>query len=309
MPLLRGFGDDHPPEYRGGVVSIGNFDGVHRGHGKILETLVARANEIGRPAVVLTFDPHPIRLLRPEAEPPSLSTLERKAELLTAAGVDVVIAYPTDQALLDLSPEGFFETIVRGRLDAAGLVEGPNFYFGKNRGGDVATLRELTEAAGMSLDVVEPLRVGEDYVSSSRIRTAIASGDVSTAVELLGHHYRVSGIVERGAGRGRELDTPTANLAEIRTLLPAPGVYAGRTEIDGDAYTAAVNIGPNPTFGDDAMKVEAHLVGYEGDLYGRSLALDFVDRIRDVRTFDSVEELQTQIAADVARAVAVTATA
>ncbi len=301
MPLLRGL--DEIADFRGGVVSIGNFDGVHLGHREIVRTLVDRARERGCPAVVLTFDPHPIRLLRPEAEPPSLNTLERKAELLTDVGVDAVVAYPTDRALLSLTPEWFFEQIVREKLDAAGLVEGPNFYFGKDRAGDVDTLRELADAAGITVDVVEPLQAGDAFVSSSRIRAAIADGRLQEAVGLLGHPYRLTGTVGRGAGRGRGLGTPTANLTEVATLLPAHGVYAGTAVVDGTRHAAAVNVGPNPTFGDEATKIEAHLVGFAGDLYGRVLDLDLHTRLRDVRSFESADELRSQIAEDVRRAV------
>lgn len=306
MRLIRGF--DDVDAHRGGVVSIGNFDGVHRGHRAIAATLVARAREVGRPAVVLTFDPHPIRLLRPESEPPSLSTLERKTELLGSVGVDLVVAYPTDRALLQLSPVEFFETIVRDRLDAVGLVEGPNFFFGRGRAGNVETLRDLCNGAGMTFDVVEPVATGGDVVSSSRIRGLVDAGRIAEAAELLGHPYRLTGTVVRGAGRGRTIGTPTANLGAIPTLLPAHGVYAARALTDAPespTYPAAVNVGPNPTFGDDATKVEAHLVGFDGDLYDMVLHVDLLDRLRDIVTFDDVAALERQISEDVRRAVEV----
>lgn len=312
MRLLRGFDADGAADFRGSVVSIGNFDGVHRGHRAIAETLVRRARESDRPAMVLTFDPHPIRLLRPEAEPPSLSTIERKVELLGSVGVDFVVAYPTDRDLLELSPTAFFESIIRERIDAAGLVEGPNFFFGKGRAGNVETLRDLCAAAGLSFEVVSPIVANGDVVSSSRIRGLIAEGRVRQAADLLGHPYRLTGVVGRGAGRGRELGTPTANLASIPTLLPAHGVYVGLARLDPHderTHPAAVNIGPNPTFGEDATKVEAHLVGYSGDLYDRPLHVDLLDRLRDVRTFAGVPELEAQIAEDIRRTVEVAATA
>ena len=187
--------------YRGGYVAIGNFDGVHRGHQSMISMLVDRAGAADVPAVVLTFEPHPIQLLRPGQAPPSLSTLERKAQLLQQGGVDFVIAYQTNQQLLNLAPEEFFETIVREQLEARGLVEGPNFFFGKDRAGDVEALDRLCKAAGMTLDVVPPFALGDQLVSSSAIREAMSRGEFSRAIEMLGHPYRLRG---RSCSRRRE---------------------------------------------------------------------------------------------------------
>lgn len=294
--LLRDF--DHE-EIRGGFVAIGNFDGVHRGHRRMAETLVQRARAGDVAAVVLTFDPHPIELLRPGQVPPRLSTLNRKTELLTAIGVDFVVAYPTDRELLSLTPAEFFEQFIRARLDARGLVEGPNFFFGKDRAGNIETLRTMCDAAGLSLDVVQPVTHHEELVSSSVIRRAVAEGDVRAAADLLGHAYQISGIVGTGDGRGRTLGFPTANLTEVPTLLPGDGVYATHAIVGGAAHKAAVNIGPNPTFGGDAQKVEAHLLDHTGDLYAQPLALVFKERIRDVQTFAGVDELKRQLQADI----------
>ncbi|NOX53093.1 MAG: bifunctional riboflavin kinase/FAD synthetase, partial [Planctomycetes bacterium] len=210
MKLLHGF--EAPELYRGGFVSIGNYDGVHRGHQAMVAKLVERARAAGVPAVVFTFEPHPIRLLRPQQAPPSLSTLDRKAELLAACGIDCLIAYPTDWELLRLTPQEFFERIIRTELQATGLVEGPNFFFGHNRAGNVETLRQLCQQADVDLEVVSPLKIGSQMVSSSRIRRLIAEGAIAEAVKLLGHPYRIRGRVGAGAGRGRRLGFPTANL-------------------------------------------------------------------------------------------------
>jgi riboflavin kinase/FMN adenylyltransferase len=304
MELQIGF--ENPAAYRGGYVSIGNFDGVHRGHQNIVSTLVAKARQAGVPAVVLTFDPHPIHLLRPHHAPPSLSALDRKAELLQGCGVDCVIAYPTDEALLALTPVQFFEGIIRSKLNVLGLVEGPNFFFGRDRAGDIETLHSLCNAAGLSLDVVPALQFGERMVSSSAVRSDIAAGRVSHAVELLGHPYRLQGNVVKGAKRGSDIGFPTANLEQIETLLPGDGVYAGMAQVGGQSFAAAINVGHNPTFGEAERKVEVHLIDFSGDLYGERLDVDLFEQLRDIVQFDSVEDLKQQLSIDVehARAVA-----
>lgn len=299
MALLRGFGE--AARYRGGYVAIGNFDGVHRGHQSIVARLVQLARAAGIPAVVLTFDPHPVQLLRPEHVPPNLTTLELKADLLADYGVDCVIAYPTDRALLALSPEEFFQRIILAELAAKGLVEGPNFSFGRNRGGNIDVLRSLCNSAGVSLDVVEPLSADGRIVSSSTIRTLLTDGQLDAAVELLGHPYRIIGHVGRGAMRGRQLGFPTANLDEIPTLIPANGVYAGTARVGDREYRTAVHIGPNPTFGEAARKVETHLLDFAGDLYGQTLTVDLRHRLRGVQKFSSADELQRQLRHDIAR--------
>jgi riboflavin kinase / FMN adenylyltransferase len=300
MQLQRGF--KNPAAYRGGYLSIGNFDGVHRGHQRIVSALVERARRDGVPAVVLTFDPHPIHLLRPLHAPPSLSTLAGKAELLAGCGVDCLIAYPTDEALLDLTPERFFAGIVQGEIAARGLVEGPNFFFGRDRAGDIETLRSLCDAAGLSLDVVPPVPFGDRLVSSSAVRSDIAAGRIAHAADLLGHPYRIRGTVIGGAARGGTLGFPTANLEQIETLLPADGVYAGIARCEGGSFPAAINVGHNPTFGEERRKVEVHLVDFTGDLYGAQLDVDLLDRLREIVRFDSAAELQQQLARDVEQA-------
>ncbi|MCG8584922.1 MAG: bifunctional riboflavin kinase/FAD synthetase, partial [Pirellulales bacterium] len=290
MTLIRNIAE-LPDEFRGGAVAVGNFDGVHLGHAKIVAQLIERAREFDGKAIVLTFDPHPVRLLRPAEAPPPLTWIDRKMELLAEIGVDSMIAYPTDRELLALSPEDFFQRFIVEALDARAMVEGPNFYFGHNRAGTIDTLRTLTGAAGKSLDIVEPVEHGGAFVSSSRVRQLIASGDVSTARQMLTEPYRIRGMVTHGAGRGATIGFPTANIDAIDTLLPAKGVYAGRAFLDGDTRPAAINIGPNPTFGEDAIKVETHVIDFEGELYHRPLEVDFWQRLRDIQPFDSVEAL------------------
>lgn len=293
---------DVPALARGGAVAIGNFDGVHRGHVAIARRLLERAKAVRGPAIVFTFDPHPVRLLRPEQCPPPLTWTERKAQLLHAVGVDWIVAYPTDEALLNLSAHDFFAQIVRGTLAAKAMVEGPNFYFGHNREGTIERLRELTVAAGISLDIVPPVEIEGGLVSSSRVRQLIATGELAIANKMLSQPYRIRGIVTHGAGRGAKIGFPTANLAGIDTLLPAAGVYAGRAWVSGERWPAAINLGTSPTFGDQSVRVEIHLIGQEESLYGQPMEVDFVARLRDIRPFPSVDALVQQLRSDVAQA-------
>ncbi len=280
-------------------MAIGNFDGVHLGHRRIVERLLVRARASGGPAIVFTFDPHPVRLLRPAECPPPLTWTERKAELLAGLGVSRVVAYPTDEALLELRAGQFFQRIIVEALSARAIVEGPNFYFGHNREGDVRLLGELTAAAGMTLDVVEPVVLDGDIVSSSRVRRLIAAGEVATAARMLAAPYRIRGMVTHGAGRGARIGFPTANLEAVDTLLPAPGVYAGRAWIGGQGLRAAINLGPNPTFGEHALKVEVHVLDHDASLYGQPLEVEFLTRLREVMKFGSAEELVAQLQEDV----------
>lgn len=300
MPIVRDL-SQLPDSARRGAVAIGNFDGVHRGHLEIVRRLLERSREVGGPAIVFTFDPHPVRILRPEQSPPPLTWTERKAELLAAHGVYMVVAYHTDEALLLLSAQEFFDKIVVGALDAQAMVEGPNFYFGHNREGNVALLEQLTNAAGLTLDVVPPVSIGGELVSSSRIRALIAAGDVATAGQLLSAPYRIRGMVTHGAGRGSSIGFPTANLQGIDTLLPKPGVYAGRAMVQSILYPAAINLGPNPTFGESALKVEIHLLDYHDSLYGQPLEVEFLAHLRDITTFAGPTALVDQLQQDIKR--------
>jgi riboflavin kinase/FMN adenylyltransferase len=299
LPIVRHL-EELTDAMRGGAVAIGNFDGVHRGHLKIVERLLQRAAEVSGPAVIFTFDPHPVRILRPTECPPPLTWTERKAQLLAAYGVDRVVAYPTDRALLELSAREFFHRIVCQALGARGVVEGPNFFFGRGREGNVETLREFCGAAGISLDVVEPCVLDGELVSSSLVRRLVAEGNVSRARRMLSSPYRIRGMVTHGVGRGAELGYPTANLEAIDTLLPAEGVYAGVGWVNGTARPAAIHIGPNPTFGEGHLKVEVHLIDYDDALYGQPLEVEFLDRLRGVVTFADQASLIAQLDKDIA---------
>ena len=297
MQLVRDI--DAAAASRGGFVSIGNFDGVHNGHKRIVQKLVDAATAAAVPSVVMTFDPHPIELLRPDAAPPLLSSIEDRANSLAKLGVDVLLAFPTTPAMLALEADEFFARVVVGGLAARGMVEGPGFFFGKDRKGDVDVLASLCREADIELDVVEPTTWDGELVSSSRIRASLSVGDVELAANLLGRPYSVRGLVVTGEGRGRQLGVPTANLASISTLIPGDGVYVGSVVIDGRPQPAAIHVGANPTFDETEQKVEVHLLAFDGDLYGQSLVVEFLSRVRETRAFESVDQLREQLSADI----------
>lgn len=309
LPLPLVFGSEAcTPPLAASAVAVGNFDGVHLGHAAIARRLRRAADRAGVPAVALTFDPHPAAIVRPGTAPLPLTTPARRAELLLALGLDAVLVQPAVPALMQLTAESFYQQILRGSLAALAFVEGQDFRFGAGRAGDVALLARLAEADGASLEVVDPVLVDGEPVSSSRLRRLVAAGGVAAAADLGTAPLRATGRVVVGARRGTGLGFPTANLAEISTLLPAPGVYAARAAVAGEVgrrwRPAAVHLGPAPTFDSAAASVEVHLIGFAGDLYDHVLDVDFLDRLRDTQRFASPAELKTQLAADVARAAA-----
>jgi riboflavin kinase/FMN adenylyltransferase len=301
VKLLRDL-TDFPHELRSGAISIGNFDGVHLGHARIVQRLLAKSRRLGGAAIVFTFDPHPARVLRRAEPPPPLSSTARKAELLADLGVDAVIAYRTDEAFLELEASQFFDRIVRDQLDARALVEGGNFFFGRGRRGNVDVLGGMCRDAGVALEVVEPVGCEGQIVSSSRIRAVLAQGEVDLARRMLTRPYRIRGTVGHGEGRGKDLGYPTANLEGVDTLLPGEGIYAGRTLVDGRLWPAAISLGPNPTFDEGVSKVEVHVIDYRGRLYDREIEVDFLGRLRDIVRFDSVGQLVAQMDRDIATA-------
>lgn len=287
-----------PAWVAGGAVTVGNFDGVHLGHRTLLAAARGHAGAIRGPAVVVTFDPPPHQVLHPDSARPPLTTLADRAQLLEAAGADHVLILRTNPSLLALSPEAFFEDVLVRQLGAKAIVEGFDFRFGRGRTGSNATLRTLCTGAGVRFEEVPQLQYQGAPVSSSRIRQALVGGDVAGAAELLSRPYRIRGTVVAGARRGRTIGFPTANLADVTTLVPGNGVYAVRATVDENTWPAAANLGPNPTFGEDARKIEVHLIGFEGEVYGRSMHVEFVTRLRDTRPFAGVHELVEQLKQD-----------
>jgi riboflavin kinase/FMN adenylyltransferase len=291
-----------PAAAREGAVAVGNFDGVHLGHLALLAELRRLAGAVGGPAVVVTFDPHPLQLLAPESFQPPLTTLADRVGLLRRHGADAVLPLRTTPELLRLSAEEFFDRVLRGQLRARAVVEGFNFRFGRGRAGDVELLRGLCAAAGLAFAVAEPFRLDGETVSSSRVRAALTEGRVEAAARLLGRPYRLRGTVGVGQRRGRTIGFPTANLERPETLVPGDGVYAVRARVGEAAWPGAANVGPNPTFGEQARKLEVHLIGFDGDLYGRPLAVDFLARLRDTRPFAGPAQLAEQLRVDVEQA-------
>lgn len=287
----------------GGVVSIGNFDGLHRGHQRILE--VARGyRRPGAELVVVTFEPHPLTVLRPDKAPPRLTPAGLKRELLAEAGVDRLVVLPPTHDVLDLAAEDFW-AILRDEVRPTHMVEGGSFNFGKGRGGTVDKLREWTAGTPVKLHVIESVEVAlldltVAPVSSSLIRWLLGNGRVRDAAICLGRPYVLEGPVIKGYQRGKSIGVPTANLDCGDQVVPMEGVYAGRCAVGGVVYPAAVSIGRMETFGDKLRRqVEAHLVGFDGDLYGRPLRVELLDWSREQRKYDGIEALMAQIRRDI----------
>lgn len=285
-----------------GAVTIGNFDGVHVGHRVLLAELRKQARAVAGPAVALTFDPHPLQLLRPAQFQPLLTTPTDRGVLLQASGADEIVILHATPELLRLTADEFFTQVLIERLQARIIIEGENFGFGRNRGGNVTTLAEMCRQAGRELVVVPPLQLEGRTVSSSRVREALMTGNVREATRLLDRPYHLRGCVGTGQHRGQQLGFPTANLCQVSTLLPADGVYAVRVCHQDTLWPGAANIGPNPTFGEHERKIEVHLIGFHGDLVGQELTVYFIDRLRDTYPFAGVAELIAQLRKDVEQA-------
>ncbi|HEX6844299.1 MAG TPA: bifunctional riboflavin kinase/FAD synthetase [Actinomycetota bacterium] len=286
------------------VVTVGFFDGVHRGHRAVFETVVARARERGVRSVAITFDRHPAEVLRPGSEPRLLTTVERKAALIAACGIDVLVVLAFDRDFSLISAEDFVASILREGAGAVHAAMGANFTFGFRALGTMETLPRLAAAHGMTAETVPLLELGDRTVSSTSIREALAAGDLAWPAEAFGRRFVLDGEVVTGHGRGRGLGYPTANLRTWpRLLLPGQGIYAGVAEHRGRRYRTALDVGTNPTFGVEPLHVEAFLLEYEGgDLPGEPLAIEFWGRLRDEERYDSIEELVAAIARDVDRA-------
>jgi len=281
------------------LLTIGVFDGVHLGHKHLISRLKELARKQGYLSGVITFSQHPQEVLSPRTRLPSLTGIEQRLALLQDEGVDIVIPLPFTPQLADLSPKQFLK-LLKEFLKMKGLVVGPDFALGKDRQGDIETLRRLGREMAFSVTVVPPMTIDGEIVSSTAIRKALAEGDMKQARKLLGRPFRLQGRVVTGDRRGWELGFPTANLeVEPGQALPAGGVYACRAYIEGKAYPAMTNIGSRPTFGGGEQLIEAYLLDYNGDLYGHELAIDIIGRLRDEKKFDTAEQLKEQIAQDI----------
>ncbi|MDF2827655.1 MAG: riboflavin kinase [Mycobacterium sp.] len=311
--------DEIPTDWGRCVVTIGVFDGVHRGHAELINHAVKAGRSRGIPTVLMTFDPHPMEVVFPGSHPAQLTTLTRRAELVEELGIDVFLVMPFTTDFMKLTPERYIHELLVERLHVVEVVVGENFTFGKKAAGNVAMLRKAGERFGFaveSMDLVSEARERDETVtfSSTYIRSCVDAGDMGAATEALGRPHRVEGVVVRGDGRGRVLGFPTANVAPpMYSAIPADGVYAAwftllghgpgvGTVIPGERYQAAVSVGTNPTFSGRTRTVEAFVLDTEADLYGQHVAVDFVARVRGQEKFDSVKELITAMEGDTERA-------
>jgi riboflavin kinase/FMN adenylyltransferase len=304
MERLDG-GSAVPERLRGGIVALGNFDGFHIGHQAVVGRAVERARIEGRPALVATFDPHPLRFFRPDSPPFRLTTLDQRARLFAGAGVDAMFVFRFDSDFAAVSaPEFVTDWLVR-RLGAAGVATGVDFTFGKDRGGDVALMRELGRTNRISVDTIAPVSDAEGTISSTRIREALKAGDCETAAQLLTRPFAIEGTVEHGDKRGRALGFPTANLPLANYLRPRFGIYAVRGRLDdGRRLDGVANLGIRPTFEPPRELLEPYFLDYDGDLYGRRIEVELISFLRPEARFDSLDDLKAQMAADVGEAKA-----
>jgi len=293
-----------PRDGRGSVVTVGTFDGVHRGHWAVLTEIRKRAKASGRRSVLVTFHPHPLRIVKPEQAPSLLTTPREKKEILAESGLDYAVFLSFTPVLARYSPRRFVEEILVDRLGVQELVIGYDHGFGHGRSGDPDVLREIGGERGFEVDVVGPVGTGEEPVSSSSIRRAISRGEIETAARDLGRPYSLRGVVVRGDGRGKALGFPTANLQVESSdkLLPPPGIYAVRGVLRDGPHPGALHLGPRPTFQGSPPTIELHLMDFDRDLYGEEVRVDFVRFIRAILPFDSAEALVHQMRDDVEEA-------
>ena len=291
--------DDAPPRWPQPVLALGNFDGLHRGHMKIIDRVRRRAGERGGMPAAMTFDPHPPRVVRPDKAPQLLMTIDQKMDALGRAGMQgvAVVRFTREMSLWE--PEQFVRTVLVEWLHVAEVWVGANFLFGHDRAGTFSVLRSLGARYGFRAEKIDPVRYKDFVVSSTRVRRLVSEGRVDEAGALLGHHYFIDGTVTRGAGRGRGIGFPTANLTTENELIPPAGVYATTATIGGIVHPSITNIGMRPTVGDvDKLTVEAHVFDFDKDLYDSRIRLAFVQRMRDERPFPDVDALRAQIEAD-----------
>ena len=287
-----------PPYVKGAVITVGTFDGVHRGHRDVVERLVVRSRSLKIPSVLVTFEPHPLEIVNPAAAPQLLTTHYEKLEVLSETGIDYLAVLPFTPALAAFSAEDFVELVLRRRFRLRELLIGYDHGFGRQRAGNVDVLRTLGERDGFKVEVVDAVATPDGHsVSSTSIRRAVAGGDLERARAGLGRPYSVSGRVIEGSKRGRTIGFPTLNLGPppSRKLLPPEGVYAVRVQTPRGPVGGMMNLGPRPTFGDPATSLEAHLFDTTGDFYGADVRIDFVGRLRETRKFASAEQLRQQL--------------
>jgi riboflavin kinase / FMN adenylyltransferase len=302
VEIIRGY-SELGRKLRRPVVAIGNFDGVHRGHRAIFALVRELSAAESGESVVLTFEPHPVKVLAPALAPPLITTYARKLQLIGGCGLDVAVVQPFDEAFAGVAADEFIRDVLHRALGVRGVCVGPDFTFGRGRSGSPELLRAAGAELGFSVTIVPPQTIDGLVISSSKVREFLLQGRVEAASRLLGREHELEGVVVRGAGRGRTIGVPTANLAPEGELIPQGGVYAGHVRLKDERRPAVINIGINPTFvHGGALTVEAHLLDFEGDLYGERLTFEFHARLRAERRFEEVPALVAQIRADIAEA-------
>jgi riboflavin kinase/FMN adenylyltransferase len=285
------------------VLTIGNFDGVHRGHLALFDKVIERAKAINGQSVVMTFDPHPIKVMSPGNGPPLITPIEQKLELISNAGVDVILCIAFTPEFASMSAKDFVQSILMDRLGVKEIVVGYDYTFGHMRQGDVSFLRKMGDKLGFRLHVTGPIHLDDTIVSSTSIREFVQQGNLVDAKRFLGRDYQISGAVVKGKGRGgRLLGYPTANLKPVDELIPRRGVYAVTVRVDDKNYCGVANIGYNPTFGDDTLSVETHLLDFSENIVGRKIKIRFIQRLRDEMTFGDAKELSDRISQDIEQA-------
>jgi len=285
------------------VLTIGNFDGVHKGHLALFDKVKERANAIKGQSVVMTFDPHPVKVMKPENGLRIITPMRQKLRLISEANIDVILCLPFNKNFSTISAHKFVKDILLGTIGIKEIVVGYDYSFGNNRQGDIGLLKAMGEELGFKVHAVEPIYLNKVLVSSTSIRNFIREGNIEDANILLGRDYQISGRVTSGAGRGgKVLGFPTANLMSVDELIPKKGVYAVIAEMDSREYYGVCNIGNNPTFGENALSIETHLLGFNGDTLGKDFTVRFMHRLRDEKTFSYISELSDQIARDIKKA-------
>jgi len=285
------------------VLTIGNFDGVHKGHLALFNKVKERASLIDGQSVVMTFEPHPIKVMAPGNGPPLITPTQQKLKLIENTGIDIILCIPFTKEFAMISPQGFVKDLLVDRIGLKEIVVGYDYCFGHKRSGDIDLLRKMGNDFGFTVHVLDPIFLDETLVSSTSIRNLVQKGHLAEAKKLLGRDYQVCGTVIKGKNRGgRLLGFPTANLQLIDELTPKLGVYTVKVLIGEKVYNGLTNIGYNPTFGNNVFSVETHILDFSGDLVGKTIRVNFIERLRDEKTFKSVEDLAEQIKKDCLRA-------
>jgi riboflavin kinase/FMN adenylyltransferase len=285
--------------FTGSIITLGNFDGLHLGHQELIKKIIRRAKETGGLSMVVTFRPHPLKILAPEKCPPLISIYEEKIQLLEKLGIDVLVKIPFTLDFSAMEPRDFVKNILSDLLGVKEIYVGYNYRFGKGRKGNITMLRDLGQEFGFEVREVEQVSLEGEVISSTRIRQLLKKGEVENASRLLGRAYTLCGIVVKGDGRGRGLGFPTANIAAKHSIIPSNGVYAAKLFVRDSYYDGIVNIGMRPTFDANSLAIEVHIFNFDEDIYGEEITLYFIHKIREEKKFQNAEALINQIKADI----------